>query len=112
MFKGIYRLTSELENLYIGWVYNPIIDQWNKFADFHNQRVDQSRALKEGRAVHLYRDEDGMFAVVRGKTTRIREHWYETDMLDVLSQASGQPVSKLKQGRKINKAKKRPSKRL
>ena len=100
----IHWLLSKLENLYVGWVYNPVIDVWNGFVDFHNARVDRRNAKR----VVINEDDEGLFATVDGQEHRIREHWFETDMLKILSKATGKPVSQLKQPRKPKKRLRRP----
>ena len=54
-----------LENLYIGWLYNPMIDQWNKFADFHNERVEWRK--NPPKSAHIVEHKDGRQTLEFGK---------------------------------------------
>ncbi len=94
---------SELKNLYIGWIYNPIIDVWNGFADFHNARVDTQQNTD-------FDDDESMTATVDGKTYPIRELWFETDFLKILSKATGRSANDLNRA-KNKKLSNRTSKR-
>lgn len=74
---------TELENLYVGWVHNPLVDLWNGFVDFHNARVD----TRQARTIHLTEDDEGITAELDGQTYQIRELWFEKDFGKVLKQA-------------------------
>ncbi|MEM9091010.1 MAG: hypothetical protein AAGC93_19980 [Cyanobacteria bacterium P01_F01_bin.53] len=94
---------AELENLYIGWVHNPLVNWWNGFVDFHSARVD----ARQRRTIHLAEDDEGMTAELDGTTYKIRELWFEEDFGQVLKQAK---QSQKKAAEKQNR-KNRPSKR-
>lgn len=74
-----------LDNLYVGWIKNPLVDVWNDFADFHNARVERRQA----RTIHLADDDDSMTATVDGKTYRIRELWFDEDFGKVIDAVTG-----------------------
>ena len=97
---------AELENLYIGWVHNPLVGLWNGFADFHNARAD----ARQARTIHLTEDDEGITAELDGKAYQIRELWFEEDFAKVLKQAQrSQKRAAENQNRKNRKN--RPSKR-
>ena len=95
---------AELENLYVGWVYNPLVDLWNGFVDFHNARVDAQQA----RTIHLTEDNEGITAELDGKTYQIRELWFDEDFGKVLEQARQSHKKSVENQNRKN----RPSKRL
>lgn len=91
---------NEIENLYVGWIYNPIIDLWNDFADAHNARFDARYSPKN-------EDEEGITATVNGKTYRIREHWFAEDFSKVLRKVIKNPKTPSKTKTPKNRRSKR-----
>lgn len=95
-------LLPEIKNLYVGWVYNPIIGQWNKFADFHNARV----VMRGQEPIVIGSDAYSAYVMVDGQKIYVGDHWFDADMQQVLkavSRRTGQPVSDLKKRLKSQK---------
>ena len=91
---------AELENLYVGWVHNPIIDLWNGFVDFHNDRVEARHGPGPD-------DEESLTVELDGKVTTIRPLWFAEDFGKVLKQA----MRSQKRAAKNQNRKNSPSKR-
>ena len=104
MIKRDFRLSKELENFYIGWIYNPIVGLWNRFADHHNARFEASRVNPSSPPD----EQEGWFATLNGKTTRFREHWLQEDLTKLLDEATHGQFSHDLQRQKSKGLKKRP----
>ena len=92
---------AELENLYVGWVHNPIIDLWNGFVHFHNDRL-------EAQYGPVPDDEESIAVKLDGKATTIRPLWFAEDFGKVLKQAMrSQKRTAKNQNRKNSPSKRR-----
>ena len=80
MKKELSGWPAELENLYVGWVHNPIIDLWNGFVDFNNDQVEAQYGPGPD-------DEESITVELDGKVTTIRPLWFAEDFGKVLKQA-------------------------